>query len=256
MNIGLCLSGGGVRGFAHLGVLKALGELGVTISRISATSAGAIVAALYAYGYKPDEILAIFKDIKLYKSLRPAWTLSGLLTMEGLMNTLHQYLPQDSFAALKIPVTVSATEIAKGMVHYFDEGELVRVLVASASIPVIFKPVEINGGTYVDGGILDNLPVKPLKDHCDLLVGVHCNHIGHEFRDRNLKKMIERTFLLAINSNTQLSRRMCDVFIEPPNMNQYSSFEIDKAQQIFDAGYNFTKQNFLPHHFQKRSTAT
>jgi len=251
MKIGLCLSGGGARGFAHIGAIKALEEIGIKFSMLSATSAGAIVGALYAYGYRPEEILSLFKDLKLYRSLKPAWTWAGLLTMDGLTEMLTKYLPEDDFGALKIPLTISATDIIKGKIKYFHEGQLVPAIVASSSIPVVFKPTEIDGSQYVDGGLLDNLPVKPLKGKCDLLVGVHCNHIGHEFSGKGLKQMIERTFLLAINSNTQISRSMCDVFIEPPNMNQFSSLDLKRAPEIFEAGYRFTKQNFLPHHFQK-----
>jgi NTE family protein len=171
--------------------------------------------------------------------------------MDGLTAILNRYLPENDFGALKIPLIISATEINKGQVKYFYDGPLVRTIEASSSIPVIFKPIDIEGALYVDGGLLDNLPVRPLTGKCDLIVGFHCNHIGHEFKSKGLKEMIERTFLLAINANTQISRSMCDVFIEPANMNQFSSFDLKRAEDIFEAGYRFTKQNFLPHHFQK-----
>jgi len=255
MKIGIALSGGGARGIAHIGVLKALEEMGVHIDVVAGTSAGSIVGALYAYGYSPDKIFDIVKQLSIFKSVRPAWTWSGLLTMDGLNELLLKHIPENNFSVLKKPLTVAATEIRKGHIAYFTEGELVPAIVCSCSIPAVFNPVQHNGGLYVDGGLFDNLPAKPLKTQCDLVIGSHCNHIGTEFDPKNLKNVIERSLLLAINANTQLSRSLCDVVIEPPRMDRYSSFEIGKAQEIFELGYHFTRSNFLPHHFDKAAAA-
>ena len=251
MKIGLVLSGGGARGVAHIGVLKALDEMGVTFSIMSGTSAGSIVAALYAYGYTPDEIFELTKNLSIYKSVSPAWTWAGLLKMDGLESLLRKSIPENNFSALKIPLVVAATEIRKGVIHYFTEGELIPAIISSCSIPAIFNPVSFNGGLYVDGGLCDNLPVLPIRDRCDFIVGSHCNHISSEFELKSLKVAIERSLLVAISSNTLVSRQMCDVFIEPPNMDRYSSLAVGKSQEIFDYGYQFTKHNYLPHHFQK-----
>ena len=102
MKTGLALSGGGARGVAHAGVLKALEELGVEITCLSGTSAGSIVGALYAYGYKPDEIYNIVKDVSIFRSVRPAWTWTGLLTMDGLKELLIKSMPETSKPALEI----------------------------------------------------------------------------------------------------------------------------------------------------------
>jgi NTE family protein len=255
MKIGLVLSGGGARGVAHIGVLKALEEIGVEISVVSGTSAGSIVGALYANGLKPDQIFEIIKNLTIFKSVRPAWTWSGLLTMDGLRELLLKHIPANSFESLKLPLTVAATEIKKGHVHYFTEGELIPAIVSSCSVPAVFNPVQHNGGLFVDGGLFDNMPVRPIIDKCDFIIGSHCNHISPDFDLKSLKTVIERSLLLAIYANTQASRNLCDVVIEPPHMDRFSSFEIAKAQEIFEAGYHFTKKNFLPHHFQKPRVA-
>lgn len=250
MITGLVLSGGGARGIAHIGVLKALEEKGVRVQRLAGTSAGSIVAALYAYGYSPDRIYEIIRGLSIFKSVRPAWTWTGLLKMDGLQDLLHKYIPENSFGALTLPLTVAATEIRKGRVHYFTEGELIPAIIASCSIPAIFDPLAHNGGLYVDGGIFDNLPVRPIRDACDFVIGSHCNHISNDFDAKSLKVVIERSMLMTINANTQVSRKLCDVFIEPPHLDRFSSFDIGRAQEIFDTGYHFTKNNFLPHHFE------
>lgn len=253
--VGIALSGGGARGVAHIGVLKALEEIGVKISVISGTSAGAIVASLYAYGHSPDKIFEIIKNVSIFNAVRPAWTWAGLLTMDGLKELLLKNIPENNFNALKIPLTVAATEFRKGHIHYFTEGELIPAIVSSCSIPGVFSPATFNGGIYVDGGLLDNLPTRPIKEKCDVLVGSHCNHFSSDFDAKSMKLVMERSLLMAIYANTQLSRQMCDVFIEPNRMDRFSSFDIGKAQEIFDFAYRFTKDNFMPHHFQKNIAA-
>ncbi len=255
MITGIALSGGGARGIAHIGVLKALEEKGIHIHRLAGTSAGSIVAALYAYGYAPDRVFEIIKSLSIFKSVRPAWTWTGLLKMDGLQELLHKYIPENSFEALKLPLTVAATEIRKGQIHYFSEGELIPAIIASCSIPAIFEPRQFQGGLYVDGGIFDNLPARPIRDLCDVVIGSHCNHISTDFDAKSLKVVIERSMLMTINANTQISRKLCDVFIEPPHLDRFGSFDIGKAQEIYDTGYQFAKSNFMPHDFQHPTVA-
>jgi NTE family protein len=244
MKIGLVLSGGGARGICHLGVLKALDEAGLKFSYISGTSAGAVVGALYSYGYKPDEILNIIEATSLLKSLRPAWTLTGLLKLDGLRELILKYIPENSFEALKIPVTVAATDIKKGRIEYFATGELVDALLGSCCVPAVFNPVRMHGNIYVDGGVLDNLPVKAIHDKCDFIIGSHCNFITSEFDIKNIRSVIERSLLMAIHGNTTLSKTLCNVLIEPPDAGRFSGFDLGKAREIFNIGYTYTKENF------------
>jgi NTE family protein len=249
MKIGLALSGGGARGVAHIGVIKALEELGLEFSIISGTSAGSIIGAMYAYGYKPLHILEIIKEISIFKSVRPAWNWSGLLTMDGMKELLFKYMPNNSFEKLKIPLTIAATEIRIGEIRYFSEGELIPAIMASCTIPAVFSPMVLKDGLYVDGGVFDNLPAKVIRGKCDFVIGSHCNQIPREFDPKNMKVVIERTLLMAINANTQISKSYCDVFIEPTGLGKYGSFEIGKAQEIFDFAYAYTKENFQRNSF-------
>jgi len=254
MKIGLALSGGGARGVAHAGVIKALEEMGIKVNIISGTSAGSIVGSLYAYGYSPDDIFDIIKEVSVFRSVRPAWTWAGLLTMDGLRELLLHAMPENDFNALKMPMHIAATEIQKGEVHYFQKGELVPAIVSSCSVPAVFNPVSYNGGLYVDGGLIDNLPSKVLKDTCDYVIGSHCNPISRDFDARNLRVVIERSLLMAINANTKQSKMFCDLVIEPKKLDKFSSFEIAKAKEIFDIGYDYTRKHFKPEDFRKSSS--
>jgi NTE family protein len=251
MRTGLVLSGGGARGVAHAGVMKALEELGLKFSCMAGTSAGSIVAALYAYGYKPDEVFDIIKQVSIFRSVRPAWTWAGLLTMDGLRELLLKYMPGNSFENLKIPLTIAATEIRKGETTYFRSGELIPAIMSSCSIPAIFNPIAFNGGLYVDGGLFDNLPAGSIRDRCDFLVGSHCNPITPDFDAKSMRTVIERSLLMVIGVNTIQSKKLCDVVIEPPDLHRFSSFEIAKAEEIFNIGYNFTKEHFTRSQFEK-----
>lgn len=249
MKIGLVLSGGGARGILHLGVIKALEEFNVTFNHIAGTSAGSIIGSLYSYGYSPDEILKIILSTGLLRSLKPAWALTGLLSLDGLREVLLKHMPQNDFSALKIPTVIAATEIKKGKSEYFSDGDLISAILSSCCIPAIFNPIQFNGGVYVDGGLLDNLPAKSIRSKCDFLIGSHCNHINPDFDVRNIKVILERSLLMAINVNTQLSKSVCDVFIEPPEAGKISAFEWGRAKELFDIGYNFTKRNYKPSDF-------
>lgn len=143
--IGLVLSGGGARGFAHLGVMKALTELGIHISEISGTSAGAIAGSLFAAGYAPDQILEIIEETNVFDFLRPVFNKPGLSSMEKVEEVLSNYLSDDSFESLQIKLFVNATDLNSGEEIFFSSGPLIKPIVASACIPVIFSPVAFAG---------------------------------------------------------------------------------------------------------------
>jgi NTE family protein len=171
--------------------------------------------------------------------------------MDGLQELLLKYLPENSFASLKMPLTVAATEMRKGEIEYFSEGELIPAILASCSIPAVFNPYQFKGSMYVDGGLLDNLPVKPIIGKCDFIIGSHCNQVSQFFDPTNLKVVIERSLLMAIGANTFVSKQHCDVVIDPPGLDKYSSFDLSKIQEMYDIGYKFTKDNFVRSNIEK-----
>lgn len=250
MKTGLVLSGGGARGISHVGVLKALDEFGVKIDCIAGTSAGSIVGSLYAYGYSPDQIMEIIQATSFVRAMRPAWSLTGFLSLDGLRDVLKKYMPENSFEALKLPITIAATDLRKGKAAYFSSGELIPAIMASCCVPAVFRPVEFNGNFYVDGGVLDNLPVKAIESQCDFIIGSHCNYINEHFDIKNIRTVLERSLLMAINGNTSLSKNKCHVLIEPPDVGRVSGFEIGKANDLFTIGYKHTKENYKSEDFE------
>lgn len=238
VKIGIALSGGGVRGISHLGVLKALNEVGIFPTKVSGTSAGAIAGVMYCQGYTPEEILKIIVETNYFKFMRPAISLTGILKMDAMQSLFKIYLSHDDFAQLKTPLAVAATDIKKGKAIYFSEGELIKPIMASSCIPGMFDPIVIGSRYLVDGGVLNNLPVEPLEGFCDYVIGVNCNQLPEEANIRNMKNLIERSVIMAMNYNVYSRKSKCDYFIEAPGLGKYGVFDIKKAPELFQAGYD------------------
>ena len=238
MKIGLTLSGGGIRGIAHLGVAKALMEAGITFSKISGTSAGAIVGAFLANGYQPDFILQAFKETHLFKYIKPTISF-GLLTMQNTRSLYKLYLP-DTFEELQIPLVVTAADFGNARIAYFSSGELIAPLQASSCIPAVFKPIEIDGKIYVDGGILDNFPVEVIIEDCSFIIGSCCNNLPIITSVNGIKHMVERSVNIGINSRTEAKKHLCNVVIEPKDLGATSLFHVKKTDEIFKLGYEET----------------
>ena len=239
--IGIALSGGGSRGIVHIGILKALDDAGIKISMVTGTSAGAIVGALFCAGYSPDNIMEIVKETKLIKYVRPAISFSGLLKLETLISVFKKYLKNNSFEALNTPLVVAATNVKKGINTFLYDGPLIQSVLASCAVPVIFEPIKLNGETYIDGGILNNLPVEPLIGHCDIILGSNCNPISENYEPGNMRSLIERSLLMAIYVNTFSKKGLCDLFLEPEGLKRYGGFDFSKADEIYTIGYEYGK---------------
>lgn len=241
MKIGLVLSGGGARGIAHLGVIKALLEQGIQVDCLSGTSAGAIAGALFAAGYSPDESLKIIESSSFVKHLRPAWTRMGLLRIDTAIDLYRKYIPNDSFEALSIPLHVAAVDLNEGKLIYFDSGELIRPVLASCCLPGIFEPLLMNKKQYIDGGALNNMPVEPLLDQVDFLIGSHCNPFPANKPIRTARGVIERSIVLAVQSKTRERLEQCSLVIEPPALVSFGVSDTRHAREIFQAGYRHAR---------------
>ncbi|MCK8491097.1 MULTISPECIES: patatin-like phospholipase family protein [Spirosoma] len=241
MKIGLVLSGGGARGVAHLGVIKALQEMGIGFDQIAGTSAGAIVGALLAQGYSPDESLKLIESSSFVRHLRPTWNRMGLLRLDPIVDLYRKYIPHDSFEGLQIPLHVVAVDLNSGEQVVFEKGELVRPVLASCCLPGIFEPFMINKRQYVDGGVLNNLPVDVIEHKVDCLIGSHCNVLGPRKPITSMRGVIERSLVLAVQSKTKDRFARCSVLIEPPQLAQYTTTDISKARDLFRVGYQYTK---------------
>ena len=244
MNLGLVLSGGGMRGAAHIGAIKALEEHNLYPTHIAGTSAGAIVGALYAYGYIWEDILRFFKSIQILDIKKYALNKPGFIDAEKFYPQFKNYIKNDDFSFLKKDLSITATNILNGNLEIFDKGELIKPILASAAIPGIFAPVKINDSYYIDGGSLNNFPVELLKITCDKIIGVYVNGFNTiSINDlKHSHNVIERAFKLKSVKDDQEKFNDCDLVISTTELNNYGTFEKKYLEDIFKIGYEATKK--------------
>lgn len=240
--LGLALSGGGAKGFAHLGVLKAMEERGIRPDMISGTSAGALAGVLYADGNAPEEILSFFekKAFKEFAELTIPHT--GIFKADRFKQFLKKHLKARTFEELKIPLKVVVTDIVEGSSVVFDKGPLIPAILASCAYPIVFTPVEIDEVHYVDGGLFMNFPVRAIRTHCHTIIGVNASPLTKQKFKNSLLYIAERSFHYISVSNSLADRNMCDVLIESDELSQYAMFTLDHSKEIFDVGYELAKQ--------------
>jgi NTE family protein len=241
---GYVLSGGGARGFAHLGVLKLLEELNVEPYAIAGTSAGAIAAVLYAAGKKPQEILELMKNNSYFGWGNIAWKKQGLFSMDVLHQLLKDVVGKDDFDAVKIKLFIAATDLIKGEPVIFSKGKLFQAVIASASVPVVFEPVKMEDKLLVDGGILNNFPLEPLSKICDVIIGSYVNKVEDGIGNSSVLKtvnILDRCFHLAIANSVYSKVNKCDVFIEVP-LHEFDMYDVKQADKIFEIGYKTALQ--------------
>lgn len=254
--IGIVLSGGGVRGVAHIGVLRALLEAGVEPQWVAGTSAGALVGALYAAGRSPREILDVFLETDPLRVTKLAFGKPGFIDSAKYVEIFSRYFPVDSFAALPRRLFVVATDLLSGEPRIFDRGPVVRAIVASASVPMVYAPLEIDGRSYGDGGIVDNFPARLIRGHCDCLIGSHVSPL-RELTPGDLGSslaVLERALEIGMFHKARADFALCDVVIQPADVVGISMFDTKRMIEIEAAGYAAAKQR-LPEVLQAAERA-
>lgn len=239
----MVLSGGGARGIAHVGALKGLQKMGITPSSISGTSAGAWCGAFYASGIFYDDVLKIIANTKIFRLQNLAFRKNGLMKKDFLIEVLRKNLPVHQFEKLTIPLFVCTTDFEKSCQLIFNSGDLIFPLAASASIPLLFQPVHFQGTHLVDGGLLNNLPVEPLQNHCDKIIAVNVNPISIQKETKSWKELIERSVQISVENTSEIRKPLCHLVLEPPELSQYGLLEFDKAEEIARIGFEFVMRS-------------
>lgn len=236
---GIVLSGGGVRGVAHIGVLRALLEHGIEPRCVAGVSAGAIVGALYAAGYSPHEMLRFFQTVEPLHFTHFAFAKPGFMDTAKLIPLFAPFFPENSFEALPRKLAVLATDMLSGQPVIFDAGELIRPVLASASVPMIYSPTEINGRWYSDGGIADNFPAQLLAGSCERLLGVNVSPlraVTHGELGSSLA-VLERALDIGMFQQARAKFPLCDIVIQPEGLEGFGMFGTKHLQSIETAGY-------------------
>ena len=245
MKTGLVLSGGGARGAAHIGVIKALEEAQIDITHIAGTSAGAIVGALYAAGHTWQEMLHFFKEVPIFRYSRYASNKPGFIDTSKFYEDLFLLFEEDNFSVLKKELFIITTDLLKGTETIFQEGELIKPILASAAFPGIFTPIIIDKSAYVDGGVLNNFPVEPLKPLCDKMIGVFVNPL-EDITVGELKhsyEVLNRAYNISFISQCVAKFDVCDIIIAPKKLSKHKLFSFKEIDTIFNIGYEAAKRS-------------
>jgi NTE family protein len=278
--IGLALEGGGALGFAHIGVLQWFEEHHIPVDRLSGTSMGALVGALYATGQSPDElrkladskaITSVFTFETPYGAASyrrrqdrrdiPQVLTIGLKSRYGLRNALladsglNQFLSRELFDygerdldynTLPIPFRCVATDLTTLQPVTFASGSLSEAVRASASLPGIFSPVEARNGHYLaDGGIVENLPTGVMRREfrADVIIGIHLEPGTISAADTgSIIGVLNRAFAAGVAMNEAQSKKLADVLIDVP-VGNYSVNDYDKVDVLIKAGYAAAEQS-------------
>lgn len=236
--LGLALGGGGVRGIAHAGAIKAIHEAGLKPDIVAGVSAGSIIAVLYAAGLSPDDMVRLFLGKKVTDFAEIGFGKGGILKIEKftshIMNALGGY---KNLEDLPMPVRIGCTNLDDAAAECFDHGPIEPIIKASCSIPIAIKPVQINGKTYVDGGVLRNLPAWTIRKDCDRLIGVNVSPVLKQEHSASVFEIAMRTYHMMAKANQDHDMSICDLAIVTNEISHYNAFNLKVVTKVFNTGY-------------------
>ncbi len=236
--LGVAFSGGGAKAAAHCGALQALKEFGIRPDVVSGTSAGSLVAAFWSAGFSPVQMIGMFREMNFFKDIvSPTRPRGGLFDSTPLLELLQEKLPYSDIEELPVPTYIVAADMDHGRPKVFSKGKLAPRLVASCSIPIIFKPMVINGVHYVDGGVFQNLPVPAIRGLCEKVIAFSVRQIEPEpYRD-NLVHVAMRAYSMMFMSNIMADSRLADTYIEL-NTDGCGVYDMSSIEELFRRGYS------------------
>jgi NTE family protein len=235
-SVGVALAGGGVRGFAHLGVLEVLVEA-VPVSRLAGASAGALVGALWSAGVPRSDILDAVRSFRPFRPWRAAFLEAGLLDPDYFREHWLRRLPE-RFEDLEVPLTVVATHLETGDPTFFDAGPLREAVLASCALPPLYGPIDIEGVPYVDGGLAMNLPVTPLSGRGEAVVASEVNpRRGPQDGERaTTLGLVSRGLELVFKAATAQETALADVVVTPEGLDEVFLLDTAAADEAYRLG--------------------
>ncbi len=214
--IALVLGGGGTRGFAHVGVIKALEAQGIVPDIIVGTSVGSAIGALYAAGYTGFQLQEMSIPMKQERVVDWSWPNRGLFTGKPLQDYINRAVKQATLEKLRRPFAVVATDLASGEKIVFRSGNTGMAVSASCAVPGIFQPVVINGRSYVDGGLVSPVPVGEARAlGADFVIAVNISNPPQNNKTETTVDVLMQTFDIMSQTINRYELANADVVIRP-----------------------------------------
>jgi NTE family protein len=222
--IALVLGGGAAKGFAHIGVIKALESHAITPDIIVGTSAGSVVGALYAGGYNGFDLQRV--ALSMDEGTVSDWVLPnrGFIKGESLQKFVNNAVQNRPIEALNRTLAIVATDLQSGELVVFERGDTGMAVRASSSVPGIFQPVKINGREYVDGGLVSPVPVKTARDlGADIVIAVDISDRPKRARLRDTIDVLFQTFVIMGRTIASQELTRADIVVVPDIANLNST---------------------------------
>lgn len=235
--IGLCLGGGGTRGFAHLGALKAFQEYGIKFDEVAGTSVGSIVGAMYCAGMTFDEIYTLSKGL-VPKDIRKSKFGFMPSATDGLQEFIKNSVKFEKLEDLPTKLWVVAVDLNSGKEYDFEHGALVPIVAGSCAVPAIFQPVEYKDYRLIDGGVMNNIPANLLKESgCDVVITIDVNSTrGGGTKSTKTIDCLMASFGIMMKNNSKAGYTFSDIVIQP-DIKKFKSTKVDGADEMIEEGY-------------------
>lgn len=243
IRVGVALSGGTAKTIAHIGVLEALEDAGIPIACVAGTSGGAVIGALYCAGFTIADLKALARGVRWKNLARLSFPRLGLLSNDTIKRFLSDLLGNRTFDQLKIPLVAVGTNLLTGERALFTAGSVALAAQVSSTIPQLFAPVEIDGEMYVDGGMVEFLPLGALRDafQPDVAIGVNLGMRGRLPRPRNLIHMAMLLGTIVSRRSAKPTEGLADILIRP-DTRLFHPFDLEASAGLIDAGREAAQQ--------------
>ena len=238
--LGLALSGGGTRGFAHIGVLKAFEEERIRFDCVTGTSIGSLIGALYCANVSIDQMIDVAKRVNRHEIISRFWINSDSANIANVANRL---LLDKTFDQLSTPFSAVAVDIVDGQEVVLSSGNVAQAVSASCAVPALFKPVEIDGMVLVDGGLLNNMPADVCRTMgAEIVIGVDLNHRrGEGTTSRKLTNTLVACWNIVSKSTMYKGLHNSDVVIEP-ELTEFDRTSLKNIDEMVAEGYRAARE--------------
>ena len=236
--IGLALGGGAARGFAHVGVIQVLEEAGIRPALVTGTSAGSLVAALYASGKSGTQLQQVAETME--EATIADWTLQiftrGALRGEALAKYVNAQVGQKPIEAMVMPLGIVATDLNSGNEVLFQRGDTGTAVRASSAVPAVFQPVKVGTREYVDGGLVSPVPVRAArKMGAELIIAVDISTAPEASAANGTLEILLQTFTIMGKSISSIELKDADVLVRP-QLTGVSSADFSARRRSIEAG--------------------
>mgnify|MGYP005985578045 FL=1 len=247
MNLALALGGGAARGAFHLGFLHFCEENNIQIQAYSGSSIGSIISCSHASGVSAKEQLKIFSSKDIRQALKFNYFRNGLLKIDASNKIIKDLLPISKIEDIPKPVYVNAYDVKEKKLHYFDSGDTITLCMASSAIVPLLKPVKYKNMYLIDGGLFDNIPIKPLenKNYNIFSVDLFPKKYANPLLRLNPVKIIKKKLFTQLYENHKHSLENTHHYLGSKHIRNFSLYTFQEIDECFKLGFKEAQNHFL-----------